>query len=298
MNDYMKNIEEESLDPAVHQLVDPAAEDPRSKQSMAFMEEFFQEIEKAKTSINAIKQATATVKGLNDEALAAIGQEEEALVSDKLQPVLSAANKEAALAKRGLEHLKTETEKISRKDHAADIRVRENIHATTLQNLVVTVRAYQAAQNEYKSSLQEKGRRQIKVVKPTATEEEVTEVMQTGDVNAIIREALLQPGSDPIAQAYLNVVDKYQDVLRLEKSVTELHQMFVDLAILVEHQGEMLNNIEHQVATSKEYVKSGNAELVRALKARKQTRRRMCCFIVCLIIVMVIILGPVLNAFS
>ena len=54
---------------------------------------------------------------------------------------------------------------------------------------------------------------------------------------------------DPVAHAYLNVSDKLQDVLKLERSVEELHQMFVDMANLVEAQGEMLDSIEHQVFT-------------------------------------------------
>ena len=42
------------------------------------------------------------------------------------------------------------------------------------------------------------------------------------------------------------VADKYKDVLKLEKSVEELHQMFLDMAFLVEQQGEMLDQIEFQ----------------------------------------------------
>lgn len=41
--------------------------------------------------------------------------------------------------------------------------------------------------------------------------------------------------------------DKYQDVLRLEASVAQLHEMFVDFAQLTEQQGELLDQIEFQV---------------------------------------------------
>lgn len=34
----------------------------------------------------------------------------------------------------------------------------------------------------------------------------------------------------------------------LEKSLMELHQIFLDMAVLVEAQGEMLDNIEQQVS--------------------------------------------------
>lgn len=45
----------------------------------------------------------------------------------------------------------------------------------------------------------------------------------------------------------MTVADKYQDVLTLEASVAELHQMFLDFALLTEKQGELLDQIEHQV---------------------------------------------------
>ena len=43
--------------------------------------------------------------------------------------------------------------------------------------------------------------------------------------------------SDSITNAYMNAKDKYQDVLTLEASVAELHQMFLDFALLTEQQG-------------------------------------------------------------
>ena len=38
-----------------------------------------------------------------------------------------------------------------------------------------------------------------------------------------------------------------QDVLKLEESVQELHQMFADFALLADQQGELLDQIEYQV---------------------------------------------------
>jgi t-SNARE complex subunit (syntaxin) len=35
--------------------------------------------------------------------------------------------------------------------------------------------------------------------------------------------------------------------VRLEQSIVELHQLFVDMSVLVETQGEMLDQIEYSV---------------------------------------------------
>ncbi|KAH9259436.1 hypothetical protein BASA81_002479 [Batrachochytrium salamandrivorans] len=263
--------------PVTTALVDAAESVSVSK---GFMEVFFRDVEDVKELVEDIKNATAEIKSLQDQAMSAVKSEEEAEVSQRLSKVLLKANKSAALAKRKLEHLKTDTGKMDKKKAQSDIRVRENIQSTTLQSLIAAIRAYQQAQNEFKVSLQGKERDKIRAVKPDATDEEIGQVLATGDVGAVVRESLLQPGADPIAQAYLHAVDKYQDVLKLEKSVEELHQMFIDLAVLVEAQGEMLDNVEAQVIMAKDYMQQGNKELKKALKARKQTRRRMCCFIV------------------
>ena len=58
------------------------------------------------------------------------------------------------------------------------------------------------------------------------------------------------------------VQDKYQDVLTLEASVAELHQMFLDFALLTEQQGEMLDQIEFQVKSASDFIEDANLDMV------------------------------------
>jgi t-SNARE complex subunit (syntaxin) len=53
----------------------------------------------------------------------------------------------------------------------------------------------------------------------------------------------------PRTTVLAEVQDTYEDVRRLEASILELHRMFMDLALLVEQQGETLDVIEFQVCT-------------------------------------------------
>lgn len=43
--------------------------------------------------------------------------------------------------------------------------------------------------------------------------------------------------------------ERHEAVKQLNKSLVELSQMFTDMAVLVEQQGVMINNIETQVRT-------------------------------------------------
>jgi t-SNARE complex subunit (syntaxin) len=83
----------------------------------------------------------------------------------------------------------------------------------------------------------------------------------------------------------------------VEKSVMEMHQMFVDLALIVESQGELLDCIEYQVKQTIEFVDEGNENLVQAIQIQKNILRRKCyCLIAVLLLTGIIVLIVKLKA--
>jgi len=74
--------------------------------------------------------------------------------------------------------------------------------------------------------------------------------------------------------AYQNAAGKYQDVLAIESSIAELHQMFLDFALLTSQQGEILDQIEYNVKNSADYVKEAGIDLVEAGKIQQSMRKK------------------------
>jgi len=105
-----------------------------------------------------------------------------------------------------------------------------------------------------------------------------------------MKQVILQgDASDVIKQAFDNVSTKYQDVLKLEASVAELAQMFQDFALIVEQQGELLDQIEYQVKSSSEYIDEANVEMGQAIDYQISIRKKQCCLAVIILLVIVII---------
>ncbi len=77
----------------------------------------------------------------------------------------------------------------------------------------------------------------------------------------------------------------------MEASVAELHQMFLDFALLTEKQGELLDQIEHQVKEAGDYIDQGNQEMVEAIELQKSIRKKQCCIIMIVLIILGIIAG-------
>jgi|TARA_B100001142_G_scaffold13969_1_gene13215 syntaxin 1B/2/3 len=68
--------------------------------------------------------------------------------------------------------------------------------------------------------------------------------------------------------------------------------------VLVEAQGEMLDNIENQVGKSVEYVHKGHASLVQARKYQKSSRWWMCCSLIIVTIIAMAVILPVVKPWS
>merc|ERR1712178_32719 len=79
--------------------------------------------------------------------------------------------------------------------------------------------------------------------------------------------------------------EKHQDILRLEQSVADLHQMFVEVAALVDTQGNMLDAIEENVHDTVENTEKVNKELKTAITVQRSTRKWECCLIVVLLLI-------------
>lgn len=50
--------------------------------------------------------------------------------------------------------------------------------------------------------------------------------------------------------------------------------MFLDFALLVDHQGEVLNNIELQVRQAVDHIEGGNEEVHQAIEIQKSVRKK------------------------
>jgi t-SNARE complex subunit (syntaxin) len=138
------------------------------------------------------------------------------------------------------------------------------------------MKLYQAAQQKYKTDIKNKVTRQVQIVKPDATDEEVDAVMRSeGGRDQLYKDRILAGGvNDQIKTTYQKVAGKYQDVLTLESSVAELHQMFLDFALLTEQQGELLDQIEFQVKQAGDYVEEANVDVHESIEYQKSIRKK------------------------
>jgi t-SNARE complex subunit (syntaxin) len=81
-----------------------------------------------------------------------------------------------------------------------DSRVRDNLCNTLTRKFIDEMKNYQSAQQLYKTDIQKKMKRQVQIVKPDATDEEVDAIMKSeGGRDSLYQEQILAGGvSDQI----------------------------------------------------------------------------------------------------
>lgn len=264
-----------------------------------FMSAFFKEVDGINADIKAVSQASKDIAMINERAMRATTTSEEQKLSNKLGPLIDSTNKRAKRTKDILGLLKQETDQLKAEDklNASNFRVRENMNTTLTKKFIDEMKIYQQAQQKYKTDIKNKVKRQVQVVKPDATDEEIDDIMKSdGGRDAVYKQTILAGGvNDQIKTTYAKVAGKYQDVLTLEQSVAELHQMFLDFALLTEQQGELLDQIEFNVTKATDYVEEANVETHQAIKYQKSIRKKQCWIILVVVIVVAVVLYFVLK---
>mmetsp|Transcript_11448 Transcript_11448/g.12750 ORF Transcript_11448/g.12750 Transcript_11448/m.12750 type:complete len:340 (-) Transcript_11448:290-1309(-) len=258
------------------------------------MEDFFRDVEKIKADVEALTDATKRIRQIDEKSKLAVSESDEKRMSEEIKHLINGTNLKAKSTKNMLSLLREENKKFQDNNtvNATNLRKRENLVNTLTRKFIDEMKEYQNAQQTFKVNIKKKAEQQILYVKEDATPEEIEEIMKSDTGReGLLQQSILQGGvNESIKQTYTKVAGKYQDVLILEQSVAELHQMFLDFALLTEQQGELVDQIDFNVKSAADYVEDANVDVYHAIEYSKKVRKKQCMIIVIVIVVTIVLL--------
>lgn len=124
----------------------------------------------------------------------------------------------------------------------------------------------------------------------SATGEEPTEEMMEKMVLGNEQVGIFEGKGDVVMENQ----ERHEALKEIQRSLTELHQVFLDMAVLVETQGEKINDIQENVVNAAAYVSGGTKELVQAKEMKK--RRDWVCWVgIVVLLVLLVCLIAILT---
>ncbi|XP_074604508.1 syntaxin-1A-like isoform X2 [Brevipalpus obovatus] len=213
----------------------------------------------------------------------------------QLDNLMTIIKKNSNVVRSRLKAMEQEIEKMEESgDMSADFRIRKTQHSMLLQKFVQTMTDYNQTQVDYRERCKARIQRQLEIAGKTTTAEEVEEMLESGESAQIFTEGIVTDTAQ-MRQTLADIEARHADIKKLEKSIVELHEMFLDMATLVESQGEMIDRIEFHVGKAVEYVKAGTEDTRKALKLQREARKKKLMIIACLAIICLILIPMVLK---
>jgi len=265
-----------------------------------FMGEFFREVESVQANITLIKRNVRSIQSLSNELIVgAAGDEANARNAKELDMLITETNKVVSDTRDKLENMAAENKKTDKNATPAEIRIRNNMHGNLCKKFTAVARAYGDVQTDYQNSSRERLARQCKVVRPDLKDEEIEAIVDQGD-DAVFRDAILEHDlRDKAKQALSYVENKHNDIVKLNNSIMQLHQLFVDMSVLVAQQGELIDQIEDNCNMAAEYTSQGVKAIREAAVIQKKSRKKLCWIVilVAVVIIIIVVVFTVLGKF-
>lgn len=163
-----------------------------------------------------------------------------------------------------------------------------------LKDLMLDFQALrQRMMSEYKDTVE---RRYYTLTGEVPEDEVIERIISEGRGEEIMSAAVAEHGKGAVLAALNEIQDRHDAAREVERSLLELHQVFLDMAVLVQSQGEKVNDIENQVNNARDYVHSGNKELGKAREHQRGSRKCLCIGIILLLLLILIVIVPIATS--
>ncbi|KAL6643665.1 hypothetical protein ACP70R_018431 [Stipagrostis hirtigluma subsp. patula] len=258
---------------------------------------FFEQVKEIENLLNTLTKLLKDLQNSNEESKVVTKAATMKEVKKRMEKEVNEVAKVARLAKSKLEQLNKEnaanTEKPGFGKGSGVDRSRKTMTVALTKRLRERILEFQTLREEIQKEYREiVERRVFTVTGERADEETIDKLIETGDGEQIFQRAIQEQGRGRVLDTLQEIQERHDTVKEIEKKLLDLHQIFLDLAVLVEAQGDKLDDIETQVTGADEHIQTGMNLLQKAKKLQKNTRKWTCiAIIILLIIILVVILS-------
>ena len=130
-----------------------------------------------------------------------------------------------------------------------DLRIKQNLFNSMLQK-------YTKAESDIKNIIETKLVRAAEIaVNQELTEEQKRIVIENPQmIQQMYENKLTGAAHIKLQNAVRDLEERHRDIKKLEKSILQVHKMIQELSVLVQYQGEVIDNVEINIQKAKNYV--------------------------------------------
>ena len=262
-------------------------EKPAGAGGVGDMNSFFADISDIQDTIRMIDDNINKISDLHSRSLNNMDESSAQYAEQQLQTVQHETSRLTNGVKNKIKNLEAQTKRLP---PSGDKNVRNTQIGALKNRFKETIQRYQQVEQSYRQKYRARAERQFRIVKPDATPQEVKAALDDDQGGQIFSQALLNSNRHGEARGALREVqERHEDIKRIERTITELAQLFNEMSILVDEQDDALNVIQEQGAQVENDMSQGLQHTNKAVdSARKARKKRWICFWIIIILIIVI----------
>ncbi|XP_076952962.1 syntaxin-112 [Bidens hawaiensis] len=244
------------------------------------LSKFFQEIDAVKSTMEEIASLLSNLQALNEETKSTHSRKVLRGLRDRMESDMTAVLRKSNVVLARLECL----ESSPFKDATAVNRTRVLVTSGLRTKLKKLMTEFQDLRDKIVSDHKDYLKRRYFNETGEYPSDEMMETMVSGSGK------VFEMAEEGKMDLVMENKERHEAVMDLNKSLSKLHQVFLDMAVLVEAQGESLNDIEDNVAKAGSFVSGGTDGLLYAKQMKdKQRRNSWVCLVWSLVIIVVVV---------
>ncbi|XP_039980882.1 syntaxin-11-like isoform X1 [Xiphias gladius] len=162
--------------------------------------------------------------------------------------------------------------------HSAVSRIARLQYNTLTRTFHAAMSDYNKAEEMQRSTCRGRIQRQASIMGTEITDEQLDVLVDKGGEGwAELSQSLQTHGARSCRWAMGEVKGRHNELVELEARLKEVHELFLSVAMLVEEQGSMINNIENNVCSTQEYGEKINVHIKKAIQYKKKNPFLHCC---------------------
>lgn len=250
------------------------------------MDKFFEDMEEIRGLLSDLESHVEEVRSKYRTIISSARPDEN--LKHELDDIMSLVKRTANKVKTKLKILEQNLEENSKDRFNAEYRIQKIQHSALTRKFVDVMTQYNTIQTDYRDKCKRIMQRQLQISGKNLEDEELEEMLEKGNLSVFTEGIILD--TQAAKQQLADIEERHADIVKLEKSIKDLHDMFMDMALLISNQGITIDNIEKNVEASTDYVATAREEVVQARQYQWKALKKKVCIIVFLILLLIVIL--------
>ncbi|XP_023154370.1 syntaxin-4 [Amphiprion ocellaris] len=255
---------------------------------------FFRKVQEIHEGLQSLKRMVSDLENKQKTVLGVALPEES--MKKELQTLREEIKTLASQIQRKLKNIEPKKGEEDGKYIPINVRMQRTQHGVLSKEFVELMGHCNTIQAQYRDRNVERIQRQLKITGTNVTDEELDSMLESGQTDVFTQNILVD--AKATKQALNEIESRHDEILKLERSIRDLHDMFQYLAMEVEAQGEMVDRIENNIKQSSNYVEKAKENTQQAVIYQQKARKKKVWIAICVAILILILVITLATTFS